>query len=45
MNPRIECGGLQAGHTPTCTPIHRSDGYSYQKGAPYAQENHTQSAS
>jgi len=22
-----------------CTPIHRCDGYSYQKGVPYAQEN------
>ena len=28
-----------------CTPIHRCDGYSYQKGVPYPQENPTQSAS
>jgi 5-methylcytosine-specific restriction endonuclease McrA len=42
---RTRTGRVQGISYRFCTPIHRSDGYSYQKGVPYAQENPTQSAS
>jgi 5-methylcytosine-specific restriction endonuclease McrA len=42
---RTRTGRVQGISYRFCTPIHRSDGYSYQKGAPYAQENPTKSAS
>ncbi len=42
---RTRTGRMQGISYRFCTPIHRCDGYSYQKGVPYAQENPTQSAS
>jgi hypothetical protein len=42
---RTRTGRIQGISYRFCTPIHRCDGYSYQQGVPYAQQNPTQSAS
>jgi 5-methylcytosine-specific restriction endonuclease McrA len=42
---RTRSGRMQGISYRFCTPIHRCDGYSYQKGVPYAQENPIQTGS
>jgi len=42
---RTRAGRVQGISYRFCTPIHRCDGYSFQKGVPYAQEDPVQSAS
>jgi hypothetical protein len=36
---RTKQGRVQGISYRFCTPVHRCDGYSYQKGVPHAQEN------